>query len=120
MISISLDLTIPANYNLASHVPVESKVNLPPCKIKGAILQFPAGCQYLAEVTLYASRQGQAKQQILPRPMGGDSLNYIALDDFVHEFPIDVDGIDPFTLYANGWNEDAANQHEIKVIVLIE
>lgn len=120
MPAISLDLTIPKDTNKATASPVEVKAYVGPCTIIGIILQFPAGCQYLAKVQVSASLPGNPKMPLLPSTQGSDALDYIALDDFVQFFPMKVKITSNAIIYADGWNEDDTNQHEIKVVVITE
>ena len=120
MPSLSFDLNITANTPKATASPVEKKAYVGPCKIIGATVQFPAGCQYQAKIQLGVSVPGNAKMPILPASAGGDSLDYIALDDFVQFFKMSVDVNAPSIIYADGWNEDVSNAHEIKIVVLTE
>ncbi len=121
MPSISLDLTITKNYPKATHAPVEVKAAVAPGKIKSITLQFPAGCQYQAKVQVNISTDENTHMPLLPTPSGGyDNLDYIALDDFVQEFPVNFKLEHYAVLYAWGWNEDTVNDHEVKVIVNLE
>lgn len=119
MATISLDLTIPAGTTYPTAAPIEKKAYIGPCKIEEIWLQFPSGCQYTAKVNVSVSTQNSSKQLILPRIQTGDSLGYIALDNAYTPFSVDVDVESPAILYADGWNDDGANQHEIKVVVIL-
>lgn len=117
--SLSLDLTIPANTTQAAPVIVQNPIG--PGKIKSIKLQFPAGCQYLARVQINIAAFGNARQPIVPsQASGNNALDYVALDNDVQDFPLDLVLKHTTILYAYGWNTDATNQHEVKVVINLE
>lgn len=120
MASISLELVIPASTFKASAAPVQKTVPIGPCKIVGAYFQFPSGCQYLVKFQLAINAPGNPAELIVPSSAGGDALDYIAFDSASGLFlPIDYIVTSPVILYANGWNEDTANSHWIKVLITL-
>ncbi len=117
MATISFDLTIPKDYNKATHEPLEKVSPIGPGRIKSITAQFPAGCQFLAKLQVAVAASGNPKQPILPSQVSQDGLDYIALDDFVQEFPVNVVLMKTTLVYVRGWNEDDTYSHEIKVTV---
>lgn len=119
--TISFDLTIPANTTKAA--PVEKKAAIGPCTIKSIAVQFPAGCQYLAQLKVTIAAHQNPRLPLLPsQSSGDDALDYIALDDTkgAQEFPVMAEVRHHTIIYVDAWNLDTANQHELKVIINME
>ena len=121
--SASLELVIPASTLKASSPPVQSKLYLSNVKILGVYFQFPSGCVYLAEVQLIISEGNNSSQSLVPSMSkgNGNALDYIAFDGATGLFlPINRSVKGNQLLVANGWNEDTANQHWIKILLTLE
>jgi hypothetical protein len=120
MPSASLELVIPAARYRATTLPITAQVNIGGINIIGAYFQFPSGCQYAAEVQVVAT-SGQINELVVPTVDNGDALDYIAFDSASGLYiPIGYEMEGSGTLICNGWNEDPANQHWIKILFLLE
>ncbi len=96
--------------------PVSQSIFIGPGYLEGITLQFPAGCQYNAHIAVYLTRRSNDKQRILPQDFGSPTVDNIALDDFVKDFPVGINLEETAKLTVEGWNDDTANSHTIMVL----
>ncbi len=117
---ISLTLTAPASTAKANAV--SATVMIGPGHIKDAIVQFPAGCQFLAKLGIYLSQPGDEKQLILPQYNAESGQDHIALDDTggALRLPIEIELDFVAKLTAELWNDDTVNAHTVKALINLE
>ena len=114
---VSLTLSPPASTTKANAV--TATVMIGPGYIKDAIVQFPAGCQYLAKLAVYVSLPSNPLTPVLPQYDAEDGQDHIALDDtgggLVLPIGIRLDYTAKLT--AKAWNSDSVNAHTLKVLI---
>ncbi len=115
--AISLTLTAPASTTKANAV--SASVMIGPGYIEDAVVQFPAGCQFLAKLAIYLSRPGDEKQLVLPQYNAESGQDHVALDDTggALRLPIEIELDFVARLTAELWNDDPVNAHTIKALI---
>ncbi|MBI4332188.1 MAG: hypothetical protein HY673_12995 [Chloroflexi bacterium] len=113
----SLSLAVPAN--TLEQSPASQSITLGEGYFRGLLVQFPRGCEFLVKLACYLSTTFSSKERVLPSESFQETVNYIALDDWVGELPVDLDITKASTFWAEAWNDDVQNTHTIKVIPVI-